>query len=211
MGRISGARNRDHSEKRQKLASALAGVMLAAQGRSLSLKELAASVKVDPGTLRHYFDDRQGVVRAAFESLLPLGAMQQARAAQLAELPAREGLTVLLERVAAAWPLALGGMHAAGFVEGMADGELGQAYVATMLEPTLDSVEKLLVAYHARGELRIPEVRVAALALMAPVLLGLFHQHQLCGRKCRPLDLAAFIPAHLDGFFRGHGPGKAVS
>jgi AcrR family transcriptional regulator len=206
MGRISGALNRDHDEKRGKLASSLAHVILAAQGRHLSLKELAESVKVDPGTLRHYFTDRLGVVHAAFESLLPMGEMQKARAAQLAELPARKGLHTLLERIVAAWPQMLGGMHAAGFVEGMSNGELGQAYVATMLEPTLDAVEKLLVAYHARDELQIPDARIAALALMAPVFLALFHQHQLSGRKCRPLDLTVFLEGHLDGFFRGHAP-----
>ncbi|MFT3713512.1 MAG: TetR/AcrR family transcriptional regulator [Archangium sp.] len=206
MGRISGALNRDHDEKRGKLASSLAHVILAAQGKHLSLKELAESVKVDPGTLRHYFTDRTGVVQAAFESLLPMGEAQKARAAQLAELPARKGITTLCERIMAAWPQMLGGMHAAGFVEGMSNGELGQAYVATMLEPTLDAVEKLLVAYAARGELEVRDARIAALALMSPVFLALFHQHQLMGRKCRPLDLDAFLEGHLEDFFRGHGP-----
>jgi AcrR family transcriptional regulator len=207
VGRISGALNKDHEAKRLKLASSLARVILSAQGRHLTLKQLAESVEVDPGTLRHYFHDRRGAVRAAFESLLPMGEVQKARAAQLAQLPAREGLATLLERIAAAWPQLLGGMHAAGFVEGMGDGDLGQAYIATIFEPTLDTVEKLLVAYGARGELHVKDARVAALALMSPVLLALFHQHQLMGRRCRPLDLGAFLAEHLEGFFRGYGTG----
>ncbi|MBL8915842.1 MAG: TetR/AcrR family transcriptional regulator C-terminal domain-containing protein [Archangium sp.] len=211
MGRISGALNHDHAEKRQRLASSLAQVILGAQGKHLSLKDLASAVKVDPGTLRHYFDDRAGAVRAAFESLLPHGEVQKARAAELATLPAKKGLTTLLERITLAWPHALGGMHAAGFVEGMTDPELGQAYVSTMLEPTIDAVERLLVAYHARGELQVPDARVGALALLSPVLIALFHQHQLSGRRCRPLDLAAFLPAHLEGFFRGYAPKKSLA
>jgi AcrR family transcriptional regulator len=206
VGRISGAVNKDHDEKRGRLAASLAQVLLSAQGRHLTLKELADAVDVDPGTLRHYFDDRRGAIRAAFESLLPMGEAQKARAAQLSQLPARQALATLLERIVAAWPHALGGMHAAGFVEGMGDGDLGQAYIASIFEPTLDTVEKLLVAYDARGELRIKDARVAGLALLSPVLLGLFHQHQLMGRKCRPLDLKAFLEAHLDGFFRGYAP-----
>lgn len=211
MGRISGALNKDHDEKRARLATSLAHVILGAHGKHLSLKDLAEAVKVDPGTLRHYFEDRRGVVQAAFESLLPMGEMQKARAAQLADLPVREGLHTLLSRIIAAWPQVLGSMHAAGFIEGMADGELGQAYVSTILEPTLDAVEKLLVRYDARHELRVPNARVAALALMSPVLLGLFHQHQLSGRKCRPLDLGSFLDAHLDGFLRGYAHSGGIT
>lgn len=205
MGRISGALNKDHSEKKERLASALAHVILSAQGRHLTLKELAQSVEVDPGTLRHYFADRQGAVRAAFESLLPMGEVQKARATRYAALPAREGLHTLLSEIAKAWPSMLGGMHSAGFTEGMSDGELGQTYVSTILEPTLDVVEKLLVGYAARGELKVPDARVAALALVSPLLLGLFHQFQLHGRKCRPLDVPTFLDSHLDGFLRGYG------
>jgi AcrR family transcriptional regulator len=209
VGRISGALNRDHSEKKDRLASSLARVILSAQGRHLTLKELAESVDFDPGTLRHYFNDRTGVVRAAFESLLPMGEAQKARAAKYAALPAREGLHTLLSEIAGAWPSMLGGMHSAGFTEGMSDGELGQTYVATILEPTLDAVEKLLVGYHARKELHIPDARVAALALVSPVLLGLFHQVQLQGRKCRPLDMPVFLNSHVDGFLRGYRPAGA--
>ncbi|MFO0595859.1 MAG: TetR/AcrR family transcriptional regulator [Myxococcaceae bacterium] len=211
MGRISGALNRDHDEKRAKLAGSLAHVILGAHGRHLSLKELAESAKVDPGTLRHYFKDRSGAVQAAFASLLPMGEAQKARAAQLAELPVRQGLSTLLQRIIAAWPQLLGGMHAAGFTEGMSDPDLGQAYISSIFEPTLDAVEKLLVTWHARGELRVPDARVAGLALLSPVLLALFHQHQLSGRKCRPLDLTLFLEAHLDGFLRGYATGGKTS
>lgn len=179
-------------------------MILSAHGRQLTLKELAAAVEVDPGTLRHYFTDRRGVVRAAFESLLPMGEVQKARAVRYAAMPSRQGLHTLLAEIAAAWPAMLGGMHSAGFTEGMADGELGQTYVATILEPTLDVVEKLLVGYAARGELTVPDARVAALALVSPLLLGLFHQFQLQGRKCRPLDVPTFLDSHLDGFLRGY-------
>jgi AcrR family transcriptional regulator len=192
------------------LAASLGHALIGSHGRHLSLKELAEAVGVDPGTLRHYFEDRRGVVRAAMESLLPSGEAKKARAAELSKLPAREGLGTLIRRIVAAWPHLLGGMHATGFVEGMSDPDLGQAYIATIFEPTLDAVEKLLVAYDARGELRIPDARIAALGLMSPVLLGLFHQHQLMGRKCRPLDLNAFVEGHLDGFFSGYGPKAEV-
>ncbi|MFZ5444472.1 MAG: TetR/AcrR family transcriptional regulator [Myxococcota bacterium] len=205
MGRQSGAVNRDHDQKRAKLAESLAHALLKNGGGGLpSLKTMAEEVGVDAGTLRHYFDDREGAVRAAFESLLPYGEVQKTRAAELAKLPVREALHTLLTRLVQGWPTMLGAMHAAGFSEGMANPELGQAYVASMLEPTLDTVEKLLVVFHTRGELHAPEPRVAGLALLAPLMFALFHQHQLSGRRCRPLELTTFVEAHLDGFLRGY-------
>jgi AcrR family transcriptional regulator len=204
MGRISGARNRNHDETRTRLLASVAQQMLMSGGSHPSMRVLADGAGVDPGTLRHYFGDRQGVVQAAFEYLLQFGQERQAWAKSLAELPAREAFTQLLGQIAAAWSGALGGMHAAGFAEGMADSGLGQIYVSSILEPTLASVEELLIVFHTRGELSVPDARVAALALMSPVLLALFHQHQLQGRRCRPLVLERFIEQHLDGFLKGY-------
>jgi AcrR family transcriptional regulator len=204
MGRIPGARNRDHDEARSRLLQRVSQQMLAAGGTHPSLRTLAEGAGVDPGTLRHYFGDRRGVVQAAFGYLLQFGQERQAWAKGLAELPAREAFKQLLEQVSAAWSGALGGMHAVGFSEGMADSELGQLYVSAILEPTLHSVEELLIIFHARGELSVPDARVAALALMSPVLLALFHQHQLQGHRCRPLALPSFVEQHLDGFMKGY-------
>ncbi|MCY1078110.1 TetR/AcrR family transcriptional regulator [Archangium lansingense] len=175
-----------------------------AGGSHPSLRVLAEGAGVDAGTLRHYFGDRRGVVQAAFEHLLKFGQERQAWAKSLAELPVREAFTQLLGQIAAAWSGALGGLHATGFSEGMADSELGQIYVSSILEPTLSSVEELLIMFHARGELSVPNARVAALALMSPLLLALFHQHQLQGRRCRPLVMESFVEQHLDGFLKGY-------
>lgn len=204
MGRISGSRNRDHDEARSRLLQSISQQMLMAGGTHPSMRTLAEGAGVDPGTLRHYFGDRRGVVQAAFEYLLKFGEERLAWAKNLAALPAREAFKQLLEQIAAAWSGALGGMHAAGFAEGMADSELGQIYISSILEPTLNSVEELLIIFHARGELSVPDARVAALALMSPVLLALFHQQQLQGRRCRPLALPTFIERHLDGFMKGY-------
>lgn len=171
-----------------------------------SLRTLAESAGVDPGTLRHYFADRTGAVRAAMETLLPLGDEQKSHALALTAQPPRDAFTALLNRVALAWSGALGGMHATGFVEGMLDRALGQAYLSTMLEPTLATIEAMLVHYRDAGTLQVPDARVAALGLMAPLLLACFHQHQLGGLACRPLEFDTFITQHVAGFVRGYSP-----
>ncbi len=204
MGRISGARNRDHEETRQRLVQSLARQLLTAGGTHPSLRTLADGAGVDPGTLRHYFGDRQGVVQAAFEHLLTFGQERQAWAKSLAARPARAALEELLGQIRLGWTGSLGGMHAAGFAEGMSDSELGQIYISSIFEPTLNAIEELLIVFHTRGELEVPDARVAGLALLSPVLMALFHQHQLQGRRCRPLDLAVFLERHLDGFMKGY-------
>ncbi|MBL8921868.1 MAG: TetR/AcrR family transcriptional regulator [Myxococcaceae bacterium] len=204
MGRSTGSLNRDHAETRAELARKVAQLLLSSGGSLPSLQKLADGAGVDPGTLRHYFADRRGVVKAAMETLLPLGDDQKARALALATLPVREALVTLLSRVANAWGGLLGNMHATGFVEGTVDAGLGQTYVTTMLEPTLATVEVLLERFASRNMLVLADVRVGALALLSPVLLACFHQFQLQGRACRPLDLTAFVEQHVDGFLRGY-------
>lgn len=204
MGRISGARNRDHGETRTKLVESLARQMLLAGGSHPSLRTLAEGAGVDPGTLRHYFGDRQGVVQAAFEYLMKFGQERREWARSLADRSAREAFQHLLQQISSGWVGSLGGMHAAGFAEGMSDSDMGQIYISSIFEPTLNAVEELLIVFHARGELSVPDARVAGLALLSPVLMALFHQHQLQGRRCRPLDLSVFIERHLDGFLKGY-------
>lgn len=206
LGRIPGHKNHDFEETRQRLAQQVATQLLASAGTQPSLHALASGVGVDPGTLRHYFTDRRGVVQAAFESLLPMGGRWLAATRALGDQPAPQALAQLMGRLAEAWPGMVGGMHGAGFSEGMLEPSIGQSYVSSILEPTLGAVEQLLAVFHGRGELNVPDPRVGALALMAPVLFALFHQHQLGGARCRPLELKPFLEAHLRGFLAGYGP-----
>ncbi len=204
MGRISGAKNKDHDTTRQALVSAVSLHVLQSGGKQQSLRELAKVADVDPTTLRYYFKDRHGLVRAVFESMQSIGRMRRDMALSLLRLPAREAFTTLLKQIAEAWPLILGGMHALGFSEGFTDTGAGQSYVALVLEPTLVTFEEMLAHYAGRGELHVPDMRVAALAIASPVFFGLFHQHQLSGARCRPLDVNSFIDAHIAGFCRGY-------
>ncbi len=204
MGRTAGALNKDYTDARDELARRAAQALLTTGARLPSLRALAEAAEVDQGTLRHYFGDRRGVVRAALETLLVHGDERQRQALALSALPVEEALHRLCTGVVRAWSGLLGSMHATGFVEGMGDDFLGRAYVETILEPTLATVEQLLGRFVERGELRPTDLRVAALALMAPVMLACFHQVQLAGAACRPLELEPFVTAHLTGFLRGH-------
>ena len=69
MGRPAGRRNADYDDERSALLGRLQVAVLAPGGAALSFRELAAAADVSPATLRHYFQDRPGVLRAALAAL----------------------------------------------------------------------------------------------------------------------------------------------
>ena len=75
-----------------------------------------------------------------------------------------------------------------------------------LLEPLLQAGEQHLQRHLDAGQLAPCDVRRAALTLQGPLVLGLLHQDNLSGDGCRPLDLDAFIDAHVDAFLRAFPP-----
>lgn len=190
------------------MIAAIAPVVMRAAPERPSLREMAKAAGVSVNNLRHYFATREGVLEAVFEAMGIAGEPHIRRAIGFTDLPAPLGLRRLLEEIIAAWtPDELGGLHRSGISEGLGSEELGPAYVEHLLEPTLTVVERMLDIWRERGEVRIVEdqLRVAALALMAPAMLALLHQRGLGGRRLRPLDFAEFIDTHVEGFLRGWG------
>jgi AcrR family transcriptional regulator len=205
VGRKSGSTNKAHDLRRDELLGALTPAVLSDYGRHRSLRDLAQSIGVDSGILRHYFESRAGLVKAIFERLLPIGQARRHAALAHLEHPPELAFKKLLKEIALAWPI-LGTMHALGFTEGFAHSDVGLMYIRDIFEPTLDVFEKMLEHYVSRGELRVADSRVAGLALLSPVLLGLFHQHQLQGTLCRPLDVERFIDSHVEHFLLAYNP-----
>lgn len=207
MARPAGSLNADHDAKRAALVDAVAPVLLGAGPERPSMRELARAAGVRPNTLRHYFGDRDGLVRAAFERIATLGGDRQQWARALVVMPPRAGLRALLHGVVGAWQRgALGGMHAAGLAEGMGHPALGPTYTQRILDPSLRVIESLLSDWTAKGELDCRDARTAALALFSPVMLALLHQRELGGAESRPLDLAALVESHVDRFVDGWAP-----
>lgn len=204
--RTYGAKNADHESKRAAMVMAIAPMVMRAAPERPSLREMAKVAGVSVNNLRHYFGTREGVLEAVFERMGIAGEPYIRRALGFTNLPARLGLRSLLEELAAAWtPDALGGLHRSGISEGLGSEELGPAYVEHLLEPTLTVAERMLEIWRDRGELDIADeqLRTAALALLAPLVLALLHQRGLGGAQVRPLEFASFIEAHVDRFVRG--------
>lgn len=208
MGRPPGSRNADHERIRDALADRLASRLLAPGGPQASLRAYADAAAVSVPTLRHYFGDREGVIRAALQALRRRGDPWLAWTRDPGEGDARASLTEFLRLLVVGWrDFGVGAIQASGLAAGL--GGAGSVYLEEILEPVQQALEARIAALVARGELPPRDPRTAALALLAPVFVALLHQVQLDGRRCRPLELDRFVDELVDKWLHGWGdPGK---
>ena len=210
MGRPEGRTNADFDAKRDALAMRLLGA-LTDGGAGASLRELAGACEVTPPTLRHYFGDRVGCVRAALAMARRLGSEHLLRTASADLGDAATALRRALDDLRRGWiEHGVGRINEFGLQAGLGDAALGPVYVDEILEPTLQAFEARISLHVARGELRVGDLRLAALALVGPILLALLHQQQLGGRGCRPLDLERAISTQLADFLELHAVERAA-
>lgn len=206
MGRPSGSRSSDFESKREALAASVLKHLLRTGAPETSMRSLAAASGVTPPTLRHYFGDRIGAIAAAFEIAHQAGAEHLERTRSMDRGNAEATLAAALGYLVQGWrEHGVGALHAIALAAGLTTDSLGVTYLQELLEPTLVAFESLLGRLDADGELAVPDPRVAALQLIAPLFLALLHQQELGGRSCRPLDLTSFLDAHVQGFLRQYG------
>ncbi len=206
MGRPPGSRNAGFDQRRAELLRGVRARLMEPDGARASFRELSSAAGVGPATMRHYFGTRIGVLEAALEQIHTEGLPYLMRVTQPPDAPLRESIEPLMKMVIFGMRGGLGQVHALGLAAGLRDPDLGPAYLDRVLEPTLQAFEARLAHHAARGELRPGvDLRVAALALLSPILLGMLHQQELSGVRCRPLDADALLEAHLDAWLRGYG------
>ena len=54
------------------------------------------------------------------------------------------------------------------------------------------------------GEMRVADLRHAAMSLLAPLLLAILHQRELGGTTVRQMDLETFMDDHAAAFVRAY-------
>lgn len=201
MARTPGARNYNFDEKRSALLDSVINFSLSGEIRRPSLRQLAMAAETSEPTLRHYFTDRKGLVIAM---MAELGERAQPIWREL-EQPAHS----MMEAVDACFRHALTRMgddifvrmHAFGMVEGMAEPDVGEAYLEHVLEPSLDCVCRKLS--RTPGSPEDPEeIRTASIAMFSPVIMMCLHQHLLGGRAVAPLDDQSTVQ-HLSNWLGG--------
>ncbi|MFZ5438419.1 MAG: TetR family transcriptional regulator [Myxococcota bacterium] len=208
MARPRGARNADYDEQRLALARRVRARLMEPEGLRASMRELAEAADSSVATLKHYFQDREGVLRAVMESQHLDAAPYLAMAATpLDGHEVRASLLDYLGRLKQAWfKYGVGVVQSSALASGLATKTLGPHYVNHILEPLLGTAEARLARHVELKELPPMNVRHAALQLVSPVVLALLHQDSLSGASCRPLDLDAFFTEHVDAFLRAWPP-----
>jgi AcrR family transcriptional regulator len=207
VARTPGARNADYDAQRLALARKVRDRVMEPDGLRASMRELAEAAGTSVATLKHYFEDREGLMRAVLESQHVDAAPYLAMASIPIPGDVRASLRAYLTRLKGAWfEHGVGVIQATSLAGGLSSPALGPTYVNHLLEPLLGTCETLLRRHVELNDLGPLDARVAGLQFLAPVVLALLHQDSLSGASCRPLDLDAFFDAHVDAFLRAWPP-----
>ena len=205
MARPLGRRNADFEEKREQLALSLSTALLDDAGMPASLAALAGAAGVSVPTLKHYFGDHDGAVRASLAAAERAGAEHLERARRPGHLKLARSMRIFASDFVEGWRVGVGALVAGALTHGIGRTTRGIAAVEHVLEPTLQALEARLAVHAERGELREgTDLRVAALALVSPLVLAMLHQEQLSGAQCRPLELPTFLEALVTGWLEGY-------
>lgn len=207
MARVAGARNAQFEERRNALIEKAKERLSLQGGHSPSFRELALAAGVSVATLRHYFGDRESLIKAVFAHYLQSGQrhLERTRAPDPVDVDLETSLREVLHRLVRGWiGGTIGSLHRIGLAEGLRHRGTALDYLVDVLEPTLQSIETRLQGYRARGAIVECDTRHAALMLISPLLLALLHQHDLGGTRCRPLAVDALIDEHVKVFARAY-------
>lgn len=210
MARKAGDRNRDFELKRTQILDALERRLLAEDASRISMNEMAAAAEVSVSSLRQHLGDRAEVMAAVLARQGTHGAPYLAMTRAEPVLALEPSLQTLMQQMLLALERGLGTIVSNGLSMGLRDVKVGPSFVENILEPILQSVEIRLDWHQKRGELGPCDLRVAALALVSPLVLGVLHQHGLCGNTVRPLSLPDMLRVHVGQFIRAYGISSAV-
>ncbi|MCG8442484.1 MAG: TetR/AcrR family transcriptional regulator [Caulobacterales bacterium] len=206
MARPRGVRNPDFEQKRNRLIEALTNHVLAADLKRASLRQFAQAAGVSEPTLRHYFEDRRGVVCAILKRI----AERTREFLEPDSVASFDYHGVLHDQAGRTLDAVSGGMfvraHVFGLIEGAADEELGRLYVTTLLEPALSAFEEGMAAFLDPADPDSQRRRAAALMFFGPMLLTSIHQRLLGGETHDPIDMGALFSEFADAVARAYPP-----
>ena len=192
-------------DRKNQLAERILDYLLDEPNPDPSFRALAAAAGVTRPTLVHHFGDHLGTLQAAI-----MFAGTRARffheVATRIDGTAPTVLRTLMGWLVVGWRDRLGRLHHIGLLNGLAQPDLGHAYIDAVLEPTLELFAAVLDRLQNEGELAVKDRRTASLQLLSPLLVALLHQDQLHGQERWPLDVPQFLEHHVETFVRAYAP-----
>lgn len=205
MARKIGDKNRDFDQKRENILAALEPRLLADDGPRVTLHEMATAAGVSVSSLRHHVGGRAEVWEAVLARYGAKGEPWNRLVASPTDLSLADSLRTTLQMIAMGLQRGLLPMIATGLMAGLREPTVGPAFLNTMLEPILASLEARLAHHAARGQLAPCDHRLAALGLVSPLLMASLHQQGLGGCTVRPLSLDVVVDEQVRAFLMVYG------
>ena len=189
MARPSGVRNADYEEKRQRLLDKLTTYVLENDADRPSLRQFSIVAETSEPTLKHYFEDRTGVViailenfnrfseplkksfRGPFDSIADAVNTYSARAARMSADRAYTYANLFMMR------------------ECLSDPDIFKEYVKNITEPAIEALAEGFVRSKG-GPRNFAHARTAAKMIVTNALSLTFQKHILGDDDQEPLDFA---------------------
>ena len=164
----------------------------------------AAGVSVPP--LRHYFPSADALLADCLFEVGSAGNQYTQKKIEPDQDNLEDSLRSFLMGFCRGWEKGISPLVTAGLGLGLQGESAGEAFVQSVLEPILQSLERRLGLHQKQG-LVDPEtdLRLAALMIFSPVFLALLHQGPLGGSRCRPLDVQEVVEAQVAFFSKAQG------
>ncbi len=204
MPRIKGQHGPNYEVRRRELLVKLRARLGRRGAMRASWRELAAAAEIGLATLAHYFGKREDIILAVMRDDLASGAAEISRLATPTG-PFARSIADAVQHLANGFRYGgVGEIHALGLSEGLRHPVLGPGFVDTILEPGICAIQARLDVHVTAREMRRCDTRLAALALLSPVLVAFLHQVELDGATNHPLDIDAFLSEHVENFVRAY-------
>lgn len=198
--RPQGSRNAGYHARQAELLDRMTDRLCDRHGGWPTLRELAAAAGCSVSTLSHYFGPRNAIVAAVLHRIAA-GTVDQIEGTRIPEGDFPASVQRAAERATGALhDPRISGLLAMGLIESLSARALGPTFLGTMLDPFVDALAERLDCHVAQGEMRATDTRMAALALISPIMIAALHQRQLGGEACNPLDAGAHCRHVADSF-----------
>lgn len=192
MPRPAGVRNQDFDEKRLALIKKLTAFLLQEDVDRPSFRQLAIAAKVSEPTLRHYFNDRSGLLVSVLNHLYKQSEQYREwlRHPQDSSEDAIKGYLSFTRQLAKSDRYLR--VHALGIREGMSDPAVQKIYVEKFVSSGVEAIAERLLRSKGGPE-TYPEAYDAAFMLFSSSFALILHQELLNGRTFRPIDSEAYL------------------
>lgn len=189
MARPSGVRNADYDEKRQRLLDKLTSHVLENDVDRPSLRQFSIVAETSEPTLKHYFDDRTGLIIAIFENFNRLS--EPLKAAFRGPFDSITDAVNIYSARAARMSSDKGYTYGNLFMmrECLSDPSIFKEYVKHITEPAIEALAEGFVRSKG-GPRNLTHARTAAKMIVTNAMGLTFQKHILGDDDKEPLDFA---------------------